>query len=174
MAKFCWGCTRKLIEIKEIIPIATKTNEYFFQFFIHQLFRDNNLMLVNISRTVKYNVKPFQSRFRYLRRIFRTSLFTFLIFSVMISSIPYSAFGDGFTQENLPPASVGNRNVQLFIKLSPSIITSDTSQPRQIDMRLCDANTNERILQDSFFIPIKKHDQLLISDHIHIQTVELI
>src|SRR5437899_12996855 len=105
---------------------------------------------------------------------FTLILSTFLFLVIVASSVPHNAFGDGFTQENLPPASVGNRNVQLFIKLSPSIITSDTSQPRQIDMRLCDANTNERILQDSFFIPIKKHDQLLISDHIHIQTVELI
>ena len=130
-------------------------------------------MLVSISRTVKYNVKPVQSRFRYLRRTFRTSLFAFLIFSVMVSSIPYRAFGDGFTQENLPPASVGNRNVQLFIKLSPPIITSDTSQPREIYMRLFDANTNETIVHDSFFITITKHDNLLMRDLFHTHTGEL-
>ena len=130
-------------------------------------------MLVSISRTVKYNVKPVQSRFRYLRRTFRTSLFAFLIFSVMVSSIPYRAFGDGFTQENLPPASVGNRNVQLFIKLSPPIITSDTSQPREIYMRLFDANTNETIMHDSIQVTITKHDQLLMRDLFHTHTGEL-
>jgi len=104
---------------------------------------------------------------------FTLTLFTFLFLIVLVSSVPYSAFGDGFTQENLPPASVGNRNVQLFIKLSPPIITSDTSQPREIYMRLFDANTNETIAHDSFFITITKHDQLLMRDLFHTHTGEL-
>lgn len=108
-----------------------------------------------------------------MKRDLKVSVFLFLIFSVMISSIPYSAFGDGFTQENLPPASVGNRNVQLFIKLTPPIITSDTSQPREIYMRLFDANSNETILHDSFFITITKHNQLLMQDLFHTHTGEL-
>ena len=104
---------------------------------------------------------------------FTLTLFAFLFLIIVVSSVPYSAFGDGFTQENLPPASVGNRNVQLFIKLSPPIITSDTSQPREIYMRLFDANTNETILHDSFFITITKHDQLLMRDLFHTHTGEL-
>ena len=76
--------------------------------------------------------------------------------------------------ENLPPASIGNRNVQLFIKLTPPIITSDTSQPREIYMRLFDANTNQSIIHDSFFITITKHDQLLMRDLFHTHTGELI
>jgi len=91
----------------------------------------------------------------------------------MLSAVPYSAYGDGFTMENLPPASVGNRNVQLFIKLTPPIITSDTSQPREIYMRVFDANTNQSIVHDSFFITITKHDQLLMRDLFHTHTGEL-
>ena len=91
----------------------------------------------------------------------------------MVTSVSYTAYGDGFTMENLPPASVGNRNVQLFIKLTPPIITSDTSQPREIYMRLFDANTNQTIVHDSFFITITKHDQLLMRDLFHTHTGEL-
>jgi hypothetical protein len=104
---------------------------------------------------------------------FKISLFAFLIFTIVMSSIPYRAFGDGFTQENLPPASVGNRNVQLFIKLSPPIITSDLTTPRYIYMRLFDANTNETIVHDSFFISVTKHNQLLLRDLFHTHTGEL-
>jgi len=108
-----------------------------------------------------------------LKKSFKISIFTFVILSVLMSSIPLSAFGDGFTMENLPPASVGNRNVQLFIKLTPPIITSDTSQPREIYLRLFDANTNETIIHDSFFISITRHDQLLLQDLFHTHTGEL-
>ncbi len=128
--------------------------------------------MIILSR-VKYNIKPIKTRFRYLKLILKILLFSFFILSNTLALIPYNAFGDGFTQENLPPASVGNRNVQLFIKLSPPIITSDTSQPREIYLRLFDANTNETILHDSFFIKITKHDQLLLQDLFHTHTGEL-
>jgi len=128
---------------------------------------------VRTSLTVKYERGPAYGRFRYLKIRFTLILSTFLFLVIVVSSVPHSSFGDGFTQENLPPASVGNRNVQLFIKLSPPIITSDTSQPRQIYMRLFDANTNETILHDSFFITITKHDQLLMRDLFHTHIGEL-
>jgi hypothetical protein len=108
-----------------------------------------------------------------LKSTLKFSIFATLILSVLLSSFPYLVYGDGFTMENLPPASVGNRNVQLFIKLTPPIITSDTTQPREIYMRLFDANTNQTILHDSFFIDITKHDQLLLRDLFHTHTGEL-
>src|SRR5207245_10672625 len=40
-------------------------------------------------------------------------------------------------------------------------------------MRLFDANTNETIAHDSFFITITKHDQLLMRDLFHTHTGEL-
>jgi hypothetical protein len=92
----------------------------------------------------------------------------------LFSSLPQQAFGDGFAMENLPPASIGNRNAQLFIKLKPTIITSDTSQPRELYLRLFDANTNQTILHDSFFITISKHEQMLMRDLFHTHTGELI
>lgn len=108
-----------------------------------------------------------------MKRFSIITLSAFVSLIVVLSAVPYSAYGDGFTMENLPPASVGNRNVQLFIKLTPPIITSDTSQPREIYMRVFDANTNESIVHDSFFITITKHDQLLMRDLFHTHTGEL-
>ena len=109
-----------------------------------------------------------------LRIVFKLSIFAFFILILATDFVPYTAYGDGFTMENLPPASVGNRNVQLFIKLTPPIITSDTTQPREIYMRIFDANTNQSIVHDSFFISITKHDQLLMRDLFHTHTGELI
>ncbi len=108
-----------------------------------------------------------------MKRFFTLTFSTLVSLIVVLSAVPYSAYGDGFTMENLPPASVGNRNVQLFIKLTPPIITSDTSQPREIYMRVFDANTNQSIIHDSMFITITKHDQLLMRDLFHTHTGEL-
>jgi hypothetical protein len=101
------------------------------------------------------------------------SIFAILFLSILFSSLPYQAFGDGFAMENLPPASIGNRNAQLFIKLTPTIITSDTSQPRELYLRLFDANTNQTLVHDSFFITISKHNQMLMRDLFHTHTGEL-
>ena len=59
----------------------------------------------------------------------------FLLISILVilgifSSIPHNAVGDGFTQENLPAATVGNRVVSVFVKIN-SIVNnglSDTSR----------------------------------------------
>ncbi|VVC05758.1 Uncharacterised protein [uncultured archaeon] len=108
-----------------------------------------------------------------MKRFFTLTFSALVSLIVVLSAVPYSAYGDGFTMENLPPASVGNRNVQLFIKLTPPIITSDTSQPREIYLRVFDANTNQSIVHDSMFITITKHDQLLMRDLFHTHTGEL-
>ena len=48
--------------------------------------------------------------------------FHFIAFALILL-VPSQAFGDGLTQENLPPASVGDREASLFIKISPPILT---------------------------------------------------
>ncbi|MGI0073276.1 MAG: peptidase, partial [Nitrosotalea sp.] len=106
----------------------------------------------------------------YLKKGFKLSLFSFLILSIMFSSLPYSAFGDGFSQENLPPASVGNRQVQLFIKLLPPIIYSNANQQPTLLFRWFDANTNQSITHVSFFLTITKHSQLLFRELLHTHT----
>src|SRR5919206_5163650 len=57
------------------------------------------------------------------------------------------AYADGLTQENLPPATVGNRQASLFVKVSPPILvsTSTTKQDTFMQLRLFDANNNQTI-----------------------------
>ena len=38
------------------------------------------------------------------------------------------AYADGLTQENLPPATVGNRKASLFVKVNPPILTTDNNR----------------------------------------------
>jgi len=105
-----------------------------------------------------------------LKKGFTISLFSFLILSIIFSSLPYRAFGDGFTMENLPPATVGNRQVQLFIKLLPPIIYSNSNQQPTLFFRWFDANTNQTIQHVSFFLTITKHNQLLFRELLHTHT----
>ena len=87
------------------------------------------------------------------------------LFVVFVSSvIPFNAYGDGFTMENLPPASVGNRQASLFIQVNPPILTSDTAQDTFLKLRLFDANNNQTIQSDSFFVKVTKDDQLLMRE----------
>jgi len=66
------------------------------------------------------------------------------------------AFADGLTQENLPPASIGNRNAALFVKVNPPILTSSTIRDAYIQFRLFDANTNTTIPYTTYQITVTK------------------
>ncbi len=90
-----------------------------------------------------------------------------LILSIMISVAPFAAYGDGLAQENLPPASVGDRQASLFIKISPPILTSETVQDTFLQLRLFDANNNQTIQHTSYFITVRKNNDLLIRDLFH-------
>lgn len=111
----------------------------------------------------------------YLNKSYLFVIFSFSFLIVIVSTIPPQAFGDGFAQENLPPASVGNRKVSLFIKLNPTVITSANLTNRYIFLRLFDANTNQTIVHDSFFITVTKNNDndLLMRDLFHTHTGEL-
>ncbi|MDE1872743.1 MAG: hypothetical protein KGH99_04605 [Thaumarchaeota archaeon] len=89
---------------------------------------------------------------------------------MVFSSLPRNAFGDGFAMENLPPASVGNRQVQLFIKLNPTILYSGSGVQPTIFFRWFDANTNQTLQHISFFLTITKHNQLLFRELLHTHT----
>jgi predicted secreted protein with PEFG-CTERM motif len=76
----------------------------------------------------------------------------------------HHVYGDGFTMENLPPASVGNKKIQVFIQLTPPIITSNTNQDKTMFLRIFDANTNATVQKYSLWIEISKDNQLLMRD----------
>src|SRR5438270_3428512 len=84
--------------------------------------------------------------------------FTSLLFVVFISlSTEYSyqkAYADGLTQENLPPATVGNRQASLFVKVSPPILVSTSKQDTFMQFRLFDAVNNQTIQHVTYDISV--------------------
>lgn len=74
------------------------------------------------------------------------------------------AFSDGLFQENLPPATVGDRVASLFTKVNPPILTSESSENRFFELRLYDAMTGDNISNVNYFIAVTKGDQLLMRD----------
>src|ERR671927_2019326 len=85
----------------------------------------------------------------------------FLVFQLLLSSIGRydifrKAYADGLTQENLPPASVGNRKASLFVKVNPPILTSDNRQDAYMQFRLFDANNNKTIQHVTYQITVTR------------------
>jgi len=85
-----------------------------------------------------------------------------------------NAFADGLTQENLPPASVGDRDASLFIKISPPILTEDTIGDTTLELKLFDANTGEPIKHTSMFVKVEKDGELLMRDLFHTHSGDLL
>jgi hypothetical protein len=70
--------------------------------------------------------------------------------------LPQKAYADGLTQENLPPASLGNREGSLFVKINPPIYTTETEGDAYMQFRLFDANTNETVQHVTYDITVSK------------------
>src|SRR5919198_1276852 len=80
-----------------------------------------------------------------------------LVFSIVaIGLARQKAFADGFTQENLPPATLAGRSAQLFVKVNPPILTSASKQDTYMQLRLYDANNNQTIKYTSYYIEVTK------------------
>lgn len=94
-------------------------------------------------------------------------IFAIILLSSMVPFIPKRAYGDGFAVENLPPASVGNLKLSLFVKLDPPIITTNLDRDRTLTFRLFDADTNQTIPHDTLLVTVTKHDKLLLRDKFH-------
>jgi len=73
-----------------------------------------------------------------------------------IVSTYQKAFADGLTQENLPPASLGNREGSLFVKISPPIFTTQSEGDAFMQFRLFDAKTNETVQHVTYDIEVSK------------------
>ncbi|WP_179368758.1 peptidase [Candidatus Nitrosotenuis sp. DW1] len=101
------------------------------------------------------------------------AVFVTLLLSQMFSIAQFNAYGDGLTQENLPPASFGDRQAALFIKISPPILTKDTIGDTYVQLRLFDAKTNESVPHTSYFISVWKDDKLLLRNLFHAHYGEL-
>src|ERR687884_1140222 len=84
------------------------------------------------------------------------SLTTFVSYIVPTHTFDQKAYADGLTQENLPPASVGNRKASLFVKVNPPILTTDNRQDAYMQFRLFDANNNKTIQHVTYEITVNK------------------
>lgn len=100
--------------------------------------------------------------------------FLFLIFSCLLTlaigtSLLYfdKAFGDGLFEENLPPATIGDREASLYTKISPPVLTSDSGDKKSFTLRLFDAKNNKTIEHVSYFITVQKDGKLLMRDLFH-------
>jgi hypothetical protein len=66
------------------------------------------------------------------------------------------AYADGLTQENLPPASVGNRQLSLYLKVNPPILTTAVSHNAYMQFRLFDATNNQTIQHVTYQITVTR------------------
>src|ERR671923_1591389 len=119
----------------------------------------------------------------YLRHKSITSISTvfvllLVVFTYYFLSYYYNfsqkAYADGLTQENLPPASVGNRKASLFVKVNPPILTTDNRQNAYMQFRLFDANNNQTIQHVTYEISVTRgtsssssSDKPLLRDFFH-------
>ncbi|MGA8912843.1 MAG: hypothetical protein WB443_08310, partial [Nitrososphaeraceae archaeon] len=85
-----------------------------------------------------------------------TSLILFVVFISLSAQYHFyqKAYADGLTQENLPPATVGNRQASLFVKVSPPILVSTSKQDTFMQFRLFDAVNNQTIQHVTYDISV--------------------
>ena len=127
------------------------------------------LILVGLNRHLHRNqlqnkkTAKFQSEMK--REIYVTTFVGLLMFCLFVMpTMKQSAFSDGLFQENLPPATVGDRQASLFTKVSPPVLTSDSHQKRFFELRLYDAKTGNNITNVNYFITVTKAGKLLMRD----------
>lgn len=88
----------------------------------------------------------------------------FLFVTGILVSNLQQGFSDGIFEENLPPATVGNRIASLYTKISPPILTSDAKQNAFFQLRLFDSKTGNNITNVNYFLTILKGDKLLLRE----------
>ena len=97
-----------------------------------------------------------------------------IILSIFVLfSVSSSVYGDGLFEENLPPATVGDREASLYTKINPPILTSESKENAFFELRLFDAKTDETIEHTSYFVAVEKDGNLIMRDLFHSHTGEL-
>src|SRR2546426_2938919 len=87
---------------------------------------------------------------------------------MIVSPVEYYSFNqkvyaDGLSQENLPPATIGNRQASLYVKVSPPVLTTSAqasstagAQNAYMQFRLFDANNNQTIQHVTYQITVTR------------------
>jgi hypothetical protein len=94
-------------------------------------------------------------------------IIVFLALNILFLNQIQNVFSDGLFEENLPPASVGDREASLYTKINPPVLTSDSKENAFFELRLFDAKTDETIQHVSYFITVEKDGKLLMRDLFH-------
>lgn len=84
---------------------------------------------------------------------FATAFAVLSIIAVTLTN--QKVFGDGLTSETFT-ASLGDRNAEMLVEVSPPILTDQTQDEASILFRLYDANTNQTIPFTTFFVSVEK------------------
>jgi hypothetical protein len=66
----------------------------------------------------------------------------------------HKAYADGLSVENLPPASVAGRQLSLFVKVNPPILTTAGGNNAYLQFRLIDASNNQTIQHVTYQITV--------------------
>ena len=110
-----------------------------------------------ISKRALPSIKNFVSGEIFLSIILSVSLLGTVILLVTVGNfISQRAYGDGLTAENLPPATVGDRQASLFVKISPPILTTESKGNAFLQFRLYDERNNQTIKFVTYEIAIRK------------------
>jgi hypothetical protein len=97
--------------------------------------------------------------------IISSSFCLILAFLLSSSSVNQNkSYGDGLSEEQLPPFIIDNKRVVLYTKVSPSILTTQNIQDRFIEVRLIDYDTQESVRNVTYLIILKKDNHQLIKD----------
>jgi hypothetical protein len=93
-----------------------------------------------------------------LNSAFTGAIFCLALIGLLGVYVPQAIYGDGLTAENLPPATVGDRQASLFVKISPPILTTESQENAFLQFRLFDERDNQTIKFVTYEIAIRKAD----------------
>jgi hypothetical protein len=97
--------------------------------------------------------------------IISSSFCLILVFLLSSTSVTQNkSYGDGLSEEQLPPFIIDNKRVVLYTKVSPSILTTQNTQDRFIEVRLIDYDTQESVRNVTYLIVLEKDNHQLIKD----------
>ncbi|HEU4445022.1 MAG TPA: hypothetical protein VFR94_10140 [Nitrososphaeraceae archaeon] len=89
---------------------------------------------------------------------FTGDIFCLTLMGLLGIYVPQAIYGDGLTAENLPPATVGDRQASLFVKISPPILTTESQENAFLQFRLFNERDNQTIKFVTYEIAIRKAD----------------
>ena len=84
---------------------------------------------------------------------------------ILITSAVFQiAHSDGLFEENLPPATVGDRNLSLYTKISPPILTAESKENSFLQLRLFDTKTGNNVQNVNYFVTVTKGDKVFMRE----------